>query len=274
MLRVTFTAMMFATLFVFGLSFADTIDAGGPTNNFAHTFVLFLHQLLLVYWIGPDIAVFIWSRSAVSPQLGPEQRVTAGRMMTSIDLVPRVCLALFLTVAGILSETYGITHPWWQMAGIVLLGPVWLFIVLGAWMKQGTDFGRTLAKLDIWVRMALVVGIPVSVVYSSMTGRLEDTPWITGKLMILAAVILLGLVMRVRLQGFFDGVDKLEAAGPSPATDQQMTTSLKRARPFVYAIWLLLLWAALLGVVKPGDTSSPVATAGLLSMAGPLLQGT
>jgi hypothetical protein len=261
MLRVTLVLIMFATVFVFGQSFADVANAGGSADRFAHNFVLFLHQLLLVYWIGPDIAVFIWSRSAVNPQLGPEQRVTAGRMMTSIDLVPRVCLALFLTVAGILSDTYGITHPWWQMAGIVLLGPVWLFIVLGAWMKQGTDFGRTLAKLEIWVRIALVVGIPLSVVYSSMTGRLEDTPWITGKLMILAAVILLGVVMRVRLQGFFDGVDKLEAAGPSPETDQQMATSQKRAQPFVYAIWLLLLWAALLGVVKPGEPETPVAAA-------------
>lgn len=273
MQRVTFIAIMFATLFVFGVSFADTIGAGEASRGFAHNFVLFVHQLLLVYWIGPDIAVFIWSRSAVNPQLGPEQRVTAGRMMTVIDLVPRVCLALFLTVAGILSETYGITHPWWQMAGIVLLGPVWLFIVLGAWMKQGTDFGRTLAKLDIWVRTALVVGIPVSVIYSTMTGRLEDTPWITGKLMILAAIILFGVIMRVRLQGFFDGVDQLEADGPSPETDQQMATSLKRARPFVHAIWLFLLWAALLGVVKPGDTEPPVAAANTSSAAAQLVQG-
>lgn len=269
MLRTTFVLIMFATLFLFGQSFADVANDAGSTNHFAHNFVLFLHQLLLVYWIGPDIAVFIWSRSAVNPQLGPEQRVAAGRMMTAIDLVPRVCLALFLTVAGILSETYGITHPWWQMAGIVLLGPVWLFIVLGAWLKQGSDVGRTLAKLDIWVRIALVVGIPVSVVYSSMTGRLEDTPWITGKLMMLAAIILLGLVMRIRLQAFFDGVDTLEADGPSPETDRRMATSLKRAQPFVYAIWLLLLWAALLGVVKPGEPDSSAPAVSVVTAAGP-----
>ena len=263
MQRLILVLMMLGTLFLFGQSFAS-VAGEGSTESFAHTFVLFMHQLLLVYWIGPDIAVFIWSRIAVNPGLGPEQRVTAGRMMTAIDLVPRVCLALFLTVAGILSETYGITHPWWQMAGIVLLGPVWLFVVLGAWLKEGTDVGRTLAKLDIWVRIALVVGIPVSVAYSTMTGRLEDTPWITGKLMILAGVILLGLVMRIRLQGFFDGVDQLEADGPSPEVDRQMATSAQRSRPFVYAIWVLLLWAALLGVVKPGE-AEPVPTAAVLS---------
>lgn len=262
MLRVIFFLILIASVLAFGQSFADALGgAEGDHENFGHTFTLFLHQLLLVYWLGPDIAVFIWSRRAVNPELGPEQRVTAGKMMNVIDLVPRVCLALFLTVAGILSDTYGISHPWWQMVGIVLLGPVWLFLVLAAYLKEGSEFGRTMAKFDIWLRAVLVVAIPISVVYSSLTGRLADTPWITGKLMILAAIILLGLVMRLRLRGFFDGMDRLAADGPSPEIDLQMAISLKRTRPFVHAIWLLLLWAALMGVVKPGEPepSTPVA---------------
>lgn len=266
MLRLTVTLLLLVTALLFGVSFADALSGdGGATESFGHTFVLFLHQLLLVYWLGPDIAVFMWGRVAVNPDMGPEQRVSAGRMMTMIDLVPRVCLALFLTVAGILSETYGITHPWWQMAGIVLLGPVWLFLVLAAWLKQGSDFGRTMAKLDLALRLVLVIGIPASVAYSSMTGRLADTPWITGKLMILAGIILLGLLMRLRFQGFFDGVEKMANDGPSPEVDQQMAYSLKRTRPFVHAIWLLLLWAALLGVVKPGEPEVPVPVASTLS---------
>ena len=261
MARFILILVLLSTAVLFGQSLAGSPVAGDTGEAFSHTFVLFLHQLLVVYWIGPDIAVFIWSRSAVNPQLGPEQRVTAARMMTVIDVVPRVCVALFLTVAGLLSDTYGISHPWWQMAGIILLGPVWLFLVLAAWLKRGSEFGATMAKLDTWLRIALVVGIPASVAYSTMTGRLADTPWITGKLMILAAIILLGLVMRRRLQAFFDGVDRLEAEGLSPEIDSQMATGLKRARPFVYAIWLLILSAALMGVVKPGDAGNVPAVA-------------
>lgn len=267
MLRKTLVLLLLATVFVFGQSLADVGTA--DHDSIAHTFTLFLHQLLLVYWLGPDIAVFIWSRSAVNPGLGPEQRVAAGRMMNAIDLVPRVCLALFVTVAGVLSDTYGIAHPWWQMVGIVLLGPVWLFLVLAAWIKDGTDFGRTMAKYDRWLRMLLVVGIPASVVYSSVTGRLADTPWITGKLMMLAGVILLGLLMRMRFQAFFDGVEKMAADGPSPEIDEQMAYSLKRTRPFVHSIWLLLLLAALLGVVKPGE---PDAQSAVAQAEAPLLR--
>lgn len=258
MLRLTVMLILLATAVVFGNSFADALAGGGDAaDSFGHGLVLFLHQLLLVYWLGPDIAVFIWSRRVVNTGLGPEQRVAAGRIMTTIDLVPRACLALFLTVAGILTETYGISHPWWQMAGIVLLGPVWLFVVLAAWFREGSQFGRTMTTLDTWLRIALVVGIPLSVAYSWTTGRLADAPWINVKLIILAGIILLGLLMRVHLRRFFDGVEKLAAEGQSVETDQQMASSLSGARRYVHAIWLLLLWAALLGVVKPGEPEQP-----------------
>ena len=83
--------------------------------------------------------------------------------------------------------------------------------------------------------------------------------------MILAAIILLGLIMRRRLQAFFDGADRLETEGPSPEIDTQMATGLKRARPFVHAIWLLILCAALMGVVKPGDAGKSAEVASIVT---------
>ncbi len=261
--RIFFWIMVLATVLLFGQSFADTLGADGATNEHAaHSLVLFLHQLLLVYWLGPDIAIFIWSRRAVDTTLGAEQRIVAGQMMTMIDIVPRVCLSLFLTVAGVLSDTYGLPHPWWQMIGIVLVGPVWLTLVLLGWLNRGSDFGALVARAEIWLRCALVIGIPLSVLWSVSTDRLAGSPWIGGKLVILALVILLGLIMRWRFRGFFDGMARLQSEGPSAAVDAQMLTSLARARPFGHAIWLLLLWASLMGIVKPGEQDpAPVAAA-------------
>ncbi len=117
--------------------------------------VLFLHQLLFVYWLGPDIGIYMWSRKVVNTELTADQRVTAGKMLRHIDLVPRVCIALMLTVGGILTESVGLEHPLWQMVGIVLLGPVWLTMVLVIYFKEGTAFGEYFlidrkGKLQIW----------------------------------------------------------------------------------------------------------------------------
>jgi hypothetical protein len=272
MLRALFWITVFATVLLFGQSFAETLGAEAVADeNFGHTMVLFLHQLLLVYWLGPDIAVFIWSRHVVNAKLDVEQRIVAGKMMTTIDIVPRVCLSLFLTVAGILSDTYGLPHPWWQMVGIILLGPVWLTIVLLSYLKRGSDFGDLVARFDLWLRGVLVIGIPISVSWSWSTDRLADSPWIAAKLMILAVVILLGLIMRLRLRAFFAGMNKLETDGQSVAVDTMMATSLARARPFGHAIWLLLLLASLLGIIKPGE-QEPVETAALTESVAGLVQ--
>ena len=262
MLRVFFWVMVCSTIILFGQTFAGSI--GGEVSageNFGHTLVLFLHQLLLVYWLGPDIAVYIWSRRVVNTELSAEQRIVAGNMMTMIDIVPRVCLSLFLTVAGILSETYGLPHPWWQMIAIVLLGPVWLTIVLMSYLKRGSDFGDLVMRFDSWLRGMLVIGMPISVMWSVSTGRLADSPWIAGKLIILAIVILLGLLLRLRLRAMFDGLNSMEKEGQSEAVDTVMATSLARAQLFSYAIWALLLWASLLGIVKPGEQESTESAA-------------
>lgn len=272
MLRVLFWVTVCAAVLLVGQTLAAPLgNEVVADRDFGHTMVLFLHQLLLVYWLGPDIAVFLWSRRVVNAELSVEQRVVAGKMMTMIDIVPRVCLSLFLTIAGILSDTYGLPHPWWQMAGIVLLGPVWLTVVLLSYLNRGSDFGELVGRFDIWLRGLLVVGIPLSVGWSMSTDRLVDFPWIGGKLMILAIIILLGLIMRLRFRAFFEGLEKLESEGESEAVNAMLATSLKRARPFGHAIWLLILWASLLGIVKPGEVEAVAAPTAVLETVKPVL---
>jgi len=269
MLRAFFWVMVLATALLFGQTLAGLPGAEATADeNFGHALVLFVRQLLLVYWLGPDIAVMVWSRIAVNTKLDIEQRIVAGKMMTMIDIVPRICLSLFLTVAGILSGTYGVMHPWWQMAGIILLGPVWLTIVLLSYLNRGSAFGAQVARYDTWLRAALVIGIPLSVTWSLLTGRLVDTPWIALKLIILAVVILLGMIMRIRLRTFFDGVQRLATEGQSEEIDGVMKKSIGLALPLVHATWFLLLWASLVGVIKPGEPVAADSVAVVESPAG------
>jgi len=222
-------------------------------NDTVYHMVLFLHQILFVFWLGPDIGVYMWSTKVTNPELSQAQRVAAGRIMQVIDLIPKVCMSLMLTVGGILTEMMGIEHPWWQMAGIVLLGPVWLTMTLLVYRQSGTDAGHRLARFDIWFRWLVVASVLASVALSVSTGRLEDTPWVTGKLMIFAAVVFFSIQMRYRLAPFTTGIDQLEASGSTPELDQQLKRSMSRARVFMFASWLGLGLAAGLGMAQPGS---------------------
>jgi hypothetical protein len=123
--------------------------------GFAHGLVKYLHILLFVYWLGGDAGVFYSSKFVTNTQLSREARLTAFKIFINLDMLPRYCLALMLTVGGVLSEFVGYEHPLWQMIFIVLLGPAWVWVVHTIHAREGTEFGRTLA---IWDRLG---GLPL-----------------------------------------------------------------------------------------------------------------
>ncbi len=212
----------------------------------------FLHVALFVFWLGPEFAVYLWSRKAVAPGVPTELRIVSGQMIAAVTVIPRAAAALMLTAGGILSEYVGLTHPWWQMAGIILLGPVWLALVLAGALRDGTPLGATAIGLESLLRWLLIILVPLSVAWSWTTGQLAMAPYVGSKLLLFAAVLLFGQLMRARLATFTAGFGALAAGTATPDTERSMATSLSRSRLYNLAIWGALLLAALLGILKPG----------------------
>ena len=214
---------------------------------------LFLHVLLFVYWLGGDLGVFLASKYVVDPKLSTEARLIAMKIMAGCDLGPKICMSLMLTAGGILSEFHGITHPWWQMVGIVLLGPVWLTMVLVLHYKHNEPYIPLLTKLDFMFRCVLIVGLIISTSYSWFTDRLNDDPWMAAKLLIFALLIFFGLMIRVNLKGFNETLGKMIAGDYNDADNQAMIQSRKKVLPWVIGIWIGLIVEATLGIVQPGS---------------------
>lgn len=217
----------------------------------AHGLVRFLHILLFVYWLGGDAGVFYSSKFVVNPRLTREARLTAAKIFLDLDMIPRYCMALMLTVGGILAELVGIEHPWWEMTAIVLLGPVWLALVILVHAKERTAAGETLKRIDYWFRWIVIVTVLVSVAHSNLTGRLAGELWFSAKLVLFTFLIFCGLMIRRRLPPFIAGFRTLAASGATPESDRQMQAGLAACQPWVLAIWAGILVEALLGILKP-----------------------
>ena len=217
-----------------------------------HALLLILHLLLFVYWLGGDLGVFYSSKFVVNPRLTREARLTAAKIMLDIDQIPRICLALMLTVGGLLTHYFGIPHPTWQLAAIVLLGPFWLALVLLVHLKEGTSAGHALARFDFWFRWFVIAAILASVAYSSYTGRLAAHPWISAKLLVFVFLVFCGLMIRIKMPPFIDAFRTLATKGADDAVNAQMIAGLGRLRPWVFAIWAGVLLEAVIGVFKPG----------------------
>lgn len=238
------------------LGLSSTAAFAASEDTFVYTLTLFLHQALFVFWLGPDIGVYLWSTKLASGENTPAQRLAAARIMPVIEVISKACMSLMLTVGGILTQMKGVDHYWWQMPAIILLGPVWLTLTLLVFFRAGTEAGAQLARLDVMFRWLVVAAVVASVVFSVSTGRLEAVPWIGGKLLLFAAAVFFGLMMRSRLRPLQASLQKLEAEGPSPETDSAIARTLSGARVYMFATWGALLIAAYMGTFQPGSPTS------------------
>jgi len=218
--------------------------------------LIIFHLLLFVYWLGGDMGVFYSSGMVIDPKLSNSARVTAAKIMIDLDFVPRICMTLMLTVGGLLVGYNGIEHPLWQKVGFIALGPGWLAMVVYLHYAHGTPLSKVVTKIDFWFRWALVIYLVIATGVSFYIGRLADAPWVGAKLVVFAAMVFCGLMIRVYIPGYIAGIMSLRQNIDQPTiTDEMnttMTKSLSQCRPFVLAIWAGLLIECYLGVAKPG----------------------
>ena len=213
--------------------------------------MLLIHIILFCYWLGGDIGVFYSSNFVVDSGLSRETRLVAAKIMLGCDLIPKICMSLMLTVGGILTYYNGIEHPFWQWIGILILGPIWLSMVLIQHFRHQAAYIPVLTKIDFYFRWMMVVGIILSCYISISTGRLDETPWITAKLLGFAFLIFCGLMIRVNLKDFGSIYAKIVQNNYTEADNQTMALSLKKVKPWVVTIWGVLIIEAALGIVKP-----------------------
>ena len=122
----------------------------------AYGLVKFLHLLLFVYWLGGDAGVYYSSGFVIDPKLSRDARLTAAKIFIELDMLPRYCLALMLTVGGVLAYYVGVPHLSWQLPLIIVLGPLWLWMVWAVHHYQGKPFGIKLAKIDLYFRWFMI----------------------------------------------------------------------------------------------------------------------
>jgi hypothetical protein len=220
-------------------------------GGLAHQMMVILHVLLFVYWLGGDLGVFYSSKFVVKSDISPEARATAAKIMLGLDLIPRVCMSLMLTVGGILTEFIGLPHPLYQKVGIVLLGPVWLFCVIYLHFRHGSKAHPAVAKFDMFIRWAVVIGLPISLWWHWESNNMADYPWVAGKLLVFAFLVFCGIMVRRTIGPFF-AVQMKCRTGKMPTDEENAAQrkSLSQVRVWVFMIWAGVFLSGFVGIMN------------------------
>ncbi|MEU5882471.1 hypothetical protein [Spirillospora sp. NPDC047279] len=227
-----------------------------------HGWWILLHLVLFVFWLGGDLGVFYSSRYVLKPDLPPAARATALRVMSGLDLGPKICLVLFLPsgVTLMALEPHGArlfgapAFTWWQTALVWAFAAAWL----AATIVDHRTHGRFpwVRRADWAVRIGLVTALACVAAYTLLADRPfgvgTDPRWLGAKLALYTVAIAAGLGIRLTLRPFGAAFGALMTDGSSEPVERALKRSVDGCLPYVFAIWTAVLAAAALGVFKPG----------------------
>src|SRR3990172_11241382 len=111
-----------------------------------YDWLLLLHVLLFVYWLGADLAVLYASRYAADQSLSIETRVVIARITGFIDLFPRLSVPLIGAVGVSLAWMSGVLHlSRFSLILVWLASAIWVVNNLYQFIKRQTP-----QKLGRW----------------------------------------------------------------------------------------------------------------------------
>lgn len=239
--------------------------AGGePVHGLSmFTVAIVLHILLFVYWLGGDLGVYYSSRFILKPDLQPETRAVAAKIMLGCDMAPRFSLILFgasgvtLMYYGPLGDKFFLTG--WMLALVWIGTLTWVFLSLQEARTGGQKSHGFYHRSDLVIRYivsAALIGFGLyAIVVSEPFGVDTNPKWLGLKVLFYGLCIFCGIMIRRALKEFGPSFGALMATGSTPEVEKGIVGSIRGSEPWVYAIWFLVFAAAALGVIKPGQTA-------------------
>lgn len=218
----------------------------------SYTLLVTLHVVLFAYWLGGDFGVYVCSRYIVRPDLPLNERERFLEALMAIDIMPRTAIVL-LPVVGL------------QMAvlrGSALIPPVvmviawavaiaWLTVVWMAYLKMRTPDGKYWQRIDVSWRVVLIMIL----IWAGTVSLLNDWPinakWIAAKLLVYAALLVVGLYLRVSIRGWRAGFASLHNGESGPAIDALFVAGRRKAQRAAWLFWALIITMAWLGISQP-----------------------
>jgi hypothetical protein len=208
-----------------------------------------LHVLVFAYWLGGDLGAFYSSRFLTKPGVSADRRLLAAKIVGDVDMAPRTALMLALPTGLLLARESGyITLDWTIIWGVSAGFLCWLALVWLRHLRHG-ELPRWTRTFDLALRW-LVLASLIALAVAAFTGHADWPLFLAIKLLLLAAAVALGLMIRGVLSPLGPALASL--SGPeAPSGEATLNRLMGIARPMVMAIWACLLAAAFVGLWKP-----------------------
>ena len=209
----------------------------------------YAHILAFVYWLGGDLGTFFSSKYLARPELSPQTRGVALKIMLACDQGPKLAMPIIFPVGLEMASRIGLVSlPAWVLVLMWLVCALWVVNVLYLYKTKNLSAKAKVAAIDWWVRVLVVIAIVGFSVVGLLDNSLIAAQWVAYKMLIFAAMVCCGLMVRKNLAPFIVAFGQLMREGPSDEINTTIASALHSVHPWVYAIWLGLFINAAFGI--------------------------
>lgn len=215
-----------------------------------YSLLIFFHILLLVFWLGTDLGVFLGAKVTERADLSVETRVTVLKFAMVLDRMPRTALTLILPSGLSLAVLLNLVDlPTAALAGVCAGGVIWAVILWAGFLNPETVLEKRIMLFN-FVANAVLALLVSGIAVGMLLGDSVPT-WLALKILSVGLIFVAGVALDVL---FKPAVEAFLGIVMEGATDDRNAAYAKAIGPVywaVLAIYALVLFAAWLGIDKP-----------------------
>jgi len=214
--------------------------------------LVYVHILLMVFWIGADIGVFIAGLRFMDPKLSLEHRTAVISLGMVIDRYPRVCFVAMVPVGLQISFflglvpglTGGLLTLVWALCG------VWMATVIAAMVLSGKPGARAWHAVE---RCFHVAGLLIfsGLGIAALSGRISVPAWLAGKFIAYGAICLFAMLLESAFAPVIATFGSIATQGSTPEREASLRRNMLWTYAWVLGIYAAVLICGFLGTVKP-----------------------
>jgi hypothetical protein len=216
-----------------------------------HSIWVFLHLMLLVYWLGGDLGVFVLAKAAKRPELSFAERAFALRMAVAIDLVPRLCFTVMFPVGLHVTASGGFAVvPVWAFVVAWGVAAAWIALLLAIGRNEGKPAAERLNRLHLGLQAVLLVVVGWIGIQSLLGQGPLPGGWFAAKIVLFALIFAMGIGIDFAFRPIAPAFMRLASEGSTPDIEAAISRAVDGSIRYVLGLYALLIAIAFLGVTK------------------------
>ncbi len=213
--------------------------------------LVYVHILLMVFWIGTDVGVFVAGLRFMDPKRTLAERSAVIGLGMVIDRYPRICFVAIVPVGLQIGSSLAIWPlPPRVLVAVWLLSAVWLACVIAGMLLAGSPRALPWRRLE---KGFLVAGLLAfsALGLAGWSGHLDIPGWLAGKLVAYGAMCLFALLLDHAFGPVIATFGAIATGGSTPQLESDLRRQMIKTYVWVLAVYAGVLVSGYLGTVKP-----------------------